>query len=95
MATQPKDPYPARKYRCGVPRRSSEDLINQIVTYIADNTEPFARVDIDRVLGSTERRSRQLLDELVSRGWIAPATASRGRSVRYIRGPKWPKALGR
>ena len=74
------------------PRRSSEDLISQIVSYIADSTEPFARVDIDRVLGSTERRSRQLLDELVSRGWIEPAAASRGRSVRYARGPKWPDA---
>jgi ATP-dependent DNA helicase RecG len=77
------------------PRRSSEALIRQIVSYIAANTEPFARIDIDRVLGSSERRSRQLLDELVSRGWIEPATTSRGRSVRYMRGPHWPEALGR
>ena len=74
-------------------RRPAERLKADIVRYAARKNTPFARADIDAELNLGERRTRELLDELVTAGWLAKEGEGRGRSVRYTRGPKWREAI--
>lgn len=73
-------------------RRTTEDLALEVVGYAMGTRATFARADIEEVLGISERRSRQILEELLQRGWLATTGASTGRSVRYQRGAAWPHA---
>ncbi len=74
-------------------RRPADELKAAIIRYAERTRTPFARADIDAELSVGERRSRELLDELTTSGWLAVDGESVGRSVRYTRGPKWREAL--
>ena len=74
-------------------RRSTDELVLDTVRYAQHASGPFARTDIEHALQVGERRARQILEELVTRQWLAPTGPTTGRAVRYQQGPRWKNAL--
>ncbi len=74
-------------------RRPADELKAAIIRHAERTRTPFARSEIDAELGVGERRSRELLDDLTTAGWLAVDGESLGRSVRYTRGPQWREVL--
>jgi len=74
-------------------RRTTEQLILEVVRHAQHESAPFVRADVEAVLNVAERRTRQVLGEMVGRQWLMTVGATTGRSVQYGRGRKWNEAV--